>query len=147
MVLSPIDLFGWVDNVTAGVPFVDLKFFCDKFAELTVPLGLKLNPYKIHIITSCNSVSTIPDLHAVNPSLVLGIESTTATYSVTKAEAPNNTATHIKLTSSFQLLSTTVSSADFAEDFFTKQVEEVCRNTTALEARIPDLHTRLQMFV
>ena len=37
-------LFGWVDDVTAGVPIVDLEFFCDKFAELAEPLGLKLNP-------------------------------------------------------------------------------------------------------
>ena len=140
-------LSGWVDDVTAGVPLVDLKFFCDKFPELAAPLGLKLNPYKTHILTSCSSISIFPTLHATNPSLVLEIKSTIAAYSITKAKAPNNTATHIERISGFQLLGTPVGSAEFAADFFTKQVEEVCRKITALEASIPDLHTHLRMFV
>ena len=53
-------LFGWVDDVMAGVPLVDLKFFGNKFAELVGPLGLKLNPFNAHIPTSCNGISSSP---------------------------------------------------------------------------------------
>ena len=39
-------LFGWVDDVMAGVTLVDLISVCDKYAELAASLGLKLNPFK-----------------------------------------------------------------------------------------------------
>ena len=93
--------FSWVDDVTVGVPLVDLKFFCNNLAELATPVSLKLNPLKTCILTSCNGESILPTLHATdtNPSLALEIESTITTYSITKADAPHNTTAPIEITS------------------------------------------------
>ena len=65
MVQSLISLGGLT---TAGVPLVGLKFFCDKFSELAVPLGLKLNPFKTQIFKSCNGNFTPPPFkHSTHP--------------------------------------------------------------------------------
>ena len=38
-------------------------------------------------------------------------------------------------------------SAEFAEEFFIKQIEIVRTNVRSLETNVPDLHTRLCMFI
>ena len=81
-------LFGWVDDVMAQVPLVDLEYFCDKFAELAAPLGLKLNPFKTRMLTSCNDSSILPTLRELNPALATDIENAIATYSVSKMLPP-----------------------------------------------------------
>ena len=83
----------------------------------------------------------------MNPSLALKIEWTVATYYIAKTDGPNNDATPINLTSRFRLLVTPVGSTEFTEEFFMRQVAKVCHNTTSLGTSVPNLHTRLQIFV
>jgi hypothetical protein len=78
---SIIHLLGYVDDVSACVPLVDLKFLCDNFASIGAPLSCFVNPMKTRILTSTSGLSPLPDIHLLNPSRATCICNTIAHYS------------------------------------------------------------------
>jgi hypothetical protein len=55
-------LLGCVDDVSACIPLVDLKFLCDNFASIGAPLGCFVNPMKTPILTSTSGLSPLPNM-------------------------------------------------------------------------------------
>ncbi len=78
---STTHLLGYVDDISACVPLVDLKFLCDNFASISAPLGCFVNPIKTCILTSTSGLSALPNIHLLNPSLATCIQDTIAHYS------------------------------------------------------------------
>ena len=142
-------ILAWVDDVTSGVPLIDLAFYFEEFCRLATPLGLDLNTFKTRILTSVTGESILPDLYITNPTLAAQIELTINTFSQaatpTSTEHPTGTC-GVEVTTGFRLLGTPVGSASFAATFFEQQVEEVRTMVASLESSIPDLQTRLRMF-
>ena len=64
-----------------------------------------------------------------------------------KAEKEGATPAPVELTDGFVLLGTPVGSEEFAKAFYATKAAEVAQNVAKLTAHIPDLQTRLRVFM
>jgi hypothetical protein len=95
-------LLGYVDGISSCIYLHGLPFLCNTLKTLGASLGCFVNPSKTCILTSCNSTSPLPLLHAINPTLTAAISTTIAEFSTrphpTSKSAP---AILVKLTTGF----------------------------------------------
>jgi hypothetical protein len=119
---------GYVNNVFACIPLVDLQFLCDQFATIGAPLGCFANPMKTRILTSTSAHSPLPDLHQINPTLATSISDTISRYSAKMNDIdilgpPLST----KLTTGFHLVGSPAGSPAFAREYVNTQLIDIVR--------------------
>ena len=112
-----------------------------------MPLLLDPNVFKTLILTSTNGKSILKHLAKEDTPLVCEIAETIAEFSVEQHPIHPKMTTPVELTDGFRLLSTPVGSQAFVGQFFNKQIAEVKKNVKALEEGVPDLQTRLRIFL
>jgi hypothetical protein len=137
-------LFAYMDDISATIPLEDVKFFLTELQKLGSKIGCFINPFKTHILTSCNGESILPLLNNRNPSLATEIEDTINRFSI--KEGPDNKSIPVKLTQGFRLLGTPVGSRDFANKYYHDQLTMVTEGMQSLLTQIDDQQTRLKLF-
>ena len=120
---------GYVDDVTPWVPLVDLKFYMDELDKRAKRLGGFIG-IKTRIMTSCNGESILDSLegHELHDS----VKEALYKWSISTPATSNSEAQLAEITTGFRLLGTPVGSAEYAEQFFEKKVEEVHQCINAL---------------
>ena len=138
-------MFGYVDDVSNLVPIIDLSFFCVELEALAHAANLDFNCIESRITHSCEGVSSIPRLRAVD-----------ATFADTRGNNPQNSKTPApngeglvmaEITTGFCLLGTPFGSATFAAEFFDQKLEEVQQHADVITTGVEDLQTRLCLFL
>ena len=138
---SVTHIMALIDDTTAVVPLVDLDYFFSRLPQLARPRGGLISTSKTRIMTSCNGRSILPDLLVADRVLHDQVKATLETFSA------NADGTFEEVVTGFRLLGAPVGSTDFANEFFTQQVDRVIEEAHKLHQHVPDLHTRLKLFV
>ena len=142
---SRTHLSGYVDDVGAVVPVVDVKFFLETFDKLAQRFGCFLNVCKTRILTSCTGQSILPQLRRVDSSVADELADTIATFSVKPSLTPG-AFDPVEVTDGFVYLGCPIGSSDFARKYFKEKVDEVRQEARKLHQHIADHQTRLRLF-
>ena len=127
-------IFANVDDTSASVPLVDLKFFFDELEALGVPRGCFNNREKTKIMPTCSGESIIPRLNNINPALAEEVHATITAHSAGESK------------DGCCLLGRPIGSQDFAIEFLEKKADEVRDAVNTVLANLPDPHTCLRLY-
>ncbi|MGH7955294.1 MAG: hypothetical protein ACREOZ_04970 [Gloeomargaritales cyanobacterium] len=131
---SITDIFAFLDDTNATIPYDDLLFFFQRFAELGAPLGCRLTPHKCKILTSTNSTSPSHHLPARHRQIL--------------KQALNDFCggAEGELVSGTRLLGCPIGSSAFATSFHLDAVRRLNEATSLLIKRIADPQICFQIY-
>ena len=134
-------LLAYMDDISSTVAHEDIEFFCTEIERLGVRRGCLVNPHKTRILTSCSGDSII---HLLPPPTANILQRTINKYSV-KINSDKST-TPVELTTGFRCLGTPIGSKEFAQQFYTEQLDVVRKGILSMSETILDTQTRLKLF-
>lgn len=115
-------ILAYINDTSAVVPYLDVKLFCRRFAELGKPLSAALNPVKTKILIATNVVMPLPFLprHLFDPINV----------------AIKKCAAREQCTDGVRILGFPVGGLAFAKTYLKKTLEDINQDVLQVSAKL-----------